>query len=115
MTIGYPSSTMRMRADRIFLRTMADGVFCNDCGAPIIGESSNGDPAQRKPCPQCGSLARRYIDTGTVGLGLKGSGIDVFIPYPEALLTKADDMITKNEFRLAVIVDRRHVRSVRSA
>jgi hypothetical protein len=36
---------------------MADRAFCGKCDAPIPGESPSGD--QRKPCPQCGSMARR--------------------------------------------------------
>jgi len=40
--------------------TAADSVFCNNCGDQIEGEPPIADDlAQRKPCPRCGSTARR--------------------------------------------------------
>ena len=45
--------------ERVSAITTDDGVFCNDCGAPIKGEPPVADdPAQRKPCPRCGSIVR---------------------------------------------------------
>jgi hypothetical protein len=42
-----------------------DAIFCNDCGARL-DEAPTLLPAQRPPCPSCGSLARRFeITVGT--------------------------------------------------
>jgi hypothetical protein len=41
-----------------------DGIFCNNCGAKL-DEAPTLLPDQRPPCPQCGSLARRFEQTIT--------------------------------------------------
>jgi hypothetical protein len=85
---------------------MANSVFCKNCGAPITGESLSGDPAERKPCPHCGSLARRFELQASAGrYSLEGgSATLVVIPYPEALLTTAQGLIANGEFSIAVVV-----------
>jgi hypothetical protein len=37
-------------------------IFCNDCGAEL-DEAPTLLPQQRPPCPNCGSLARRFEQT----------------------------------------------------
>jgi hypothetical protein len=85
---------------------MDDSVFCNNCGAPITSEPASGDPAQRKPCPRCGSTARRFNLQASAGqYSLVGSSATlVVITYPEALLTKAQELIAQGDFSIAVVV-----------
>jgi len=35
-------------------------TLCAKCGEPILGESPSGDPKERKPCPNCGSMGRTF-------------------------------------------------------
>lgn len=35
-------------------------TFCGKCGTPIYDEAPSGDPKKRKPCPKCGSTARKF-------------------------------------------------------
>ena len=35
-------------------------TFCGKCGTPIYDEAPSGDPKKRKPCPTCGSTARKF-------------------------------------------------------
>ncbi len=85
---------------------MADNVFCNNCGAPITSEPPSGDPAQRKPCPRCGSTARRFSLQASIGqYSLVGENATlVVILYPETLLTKAQDLIASGDFSIAVVI-----------
>lgn len=39
-----------------------DGIYCNNCGAKL-DEAPTLLPEQRPPCPNCGSLARRFQQT----------------------------------------------------
>lgn len=85
---------------------MSENIFCGKCGKQITGESPSGDTAQRQPCPQCSSLARRYdvhirvSDAFTV----VGSVTARVITYPETLLTAAKDLILNGQFSIAVVV-----------
>jgi predicted RNA-binding Zn-ribbon protein involved in translation (DUF1610 family) len=81
---------------------MAENISCANCGAEIVGE----DPAARTPCPQCGSLVRRYeAQLGGGAYRILGSGLTArLIPYPEKLLTTAQGLIATGEFSIAVIV-----------
>jgi hypothetical protein len=85
---------------------MAESVFCKNCGAAVTGEAASGDPAQRNPCPHCGSLARNYTLHASGGLYNIVGGITdlLLITYPEALLATAQDLIAKGEFSIAVVV-----------
>ncbi len=85
---------------------MADSIFCNNCGTTITSEPLGGELAQRKPCPQCGSIARRFslqVETGHVSL-VGGSVTLTVITYPETLLTAAQSLIASGEFSIAVVV-----------
>jgi len=83
---------------------MTDSVFCVNCGDSIAGEAPSGDPAQRKPCPRCGSMGRRSGVEVSDGIGIVVSATAIVIPYPEALLTKAQELIVKGDFSIAVVV-----------
>ena len=83
---------------------MTHGTFCNNCGTPITGESPSGESAHRKPCPQCGSLARRFEESVKFTARASACVDAVVIPYPEALLTTAQRLIADGEFSIAVVV-----------
>jgi len=71
-----------------------------------MSEAPSEDPAQRKPCPQCGSMARRFSlqpETGHISL-VGGKVTLVVTTYPEALLTTAQGLIASGEFSIAVVV-----------
>ena len=84
---------------------MDDSVFCNNCGT-IINDEPTDNPAQRKPCPKCGSLSRGFSMKAATGVyTLTGNDVDlIYISYPEKLLTTAQDLIEKGEFSVAVVV-----------
>lgn len=79
-------------------------IFCSNCGTPITGESPSEGPAQRKPCPQCGSLARAFEYPGSGGVTVGGSADTAFVSYPEALLSTAQRLIAEGEFANAVAI-----------
>jgi restriction system protein len=39
---------------------MTDAIVCNECET-ILDEEPGGDPERRKPCPHCGSKARKFF------------------------------------------------------
>jgi len=84
---------------------MDDSVFCDNCGTLINGEPTD-NPAQRKPCPKCGSLGRGFNMKAATGVyTLTGHDVDlIYISYPEKLLTAAQELIEKGEFSIAVVV-----------
>jgi restriction system protein len=54
---------------------VANTVACNQCGT-ALDEDSNVEPEKRKPCPVCGSMARRFslqVETGR--LRLEGAAV----------------------------------------
>jgi hypothetical protein len=79
---------------------MAEGVFCKNCGEPIEADPPN------VPCPRCGSIARSFnLLLETARFSYHGSDVTgVVITYPEALLTKAQELITTGDFSIAVVV-----------
>ena len=83
---------------------MSDSIFCGKCGKPIIGESPSGDAAQRQPCPQCGSLTRRFDVQVSDAITVVGCVTAMVITYPERLLTTAKILIDNGEFSIAVVV-----------
>ncbi len=80
-------------------------AFCNNCGT-LITDEPGSDITQRKPCPKCGSLDRRFLMKAFRGeFSLKGGNVSfIYISYPEKLLTAARDLIDKGEFSIAVVV-----------
>jgi hypothetical protein len=67
-------------SDETMANTMADSVFCNNCGEPIKGEPPiTDDLAQRPPCHRCGSTARTLrLQAGRFGF----AGSASTNPYP---------------------------------
>ena len=54
---------------------MANTVACNQCGT-ALGEDSGVEPKKRKPCPVCGSTARRFSLQASIGrYRLEGSAV----------------------------------------
>jgi hypothetical protein len=69
-------------------------------GEPPIPE----DLAQRKPCPRCGSKARRLgMSARGQGVGFAAATITV-IPYAETLLAKSQELISRGDFNIATVV-----------
>jgi hypothetical protein len=83
-----------------------NNVFCSDCGTSIEGEPPiPEDPAQRVPCPKCGATARNVsmgAQAGIIGLTM-GAHLRV-TRYSETLLTKSQELISRGEFSIAVVV-----------
>jgi hypothetical protein len=80
-------------------------VTCGSCGAPITGEPPiSEDLNQRTPCPQCGSRARTVGLTVTSTIAIRSTATATVIHYSEALLAKAQDLIARGEFSIAVVV-----------
>lgn len=79
-------------------------VVCGQCGELIVDEAPSGDPAQRKPCPKCGSTTRTF----SVGAQFTASGnVTVqaeVVTYPQNLLLLAKTLIDENRFSIGVIV-----------
>jgi hypothetical protein len=88
--------------------TETGGVFCANCNAPIEGEPPiPDDPAQRKPCPECGSTARNLNLSATtlhVSSPSFSSATLTITPYSETLLAKAKEFIDRGDFNIAVVV-----------
>ena len=77
---------------------------CAQCGEPMTGESPSGDPAQRKPCPKCGSAARILPAHAEVRISFSGSAQAEIITYPQTLLSAALSLIGSGQFNIAVVV-----------
>lgn len=76
-------------------------VKCAKCGNPITDESPNGE---RKPCSQCGSLARSFEDSvGFVVSAAVGAYVEG-VTYPQSLLSAAKGLIDNAQFSISVVV-----------
>jgi restriction system protein len=62
-------------------------VKCQQCGREFTTES--GDPAQRQPCPDCGSLARAYTIHAQDGVLITGSADVVLTKSSPSVLLQA--------------------------
>ena len=80
-------------------------LTCAQCGKPISDEFSG---FERKPCPDCGSLARSVNITVEVGeliaVGAVGEVRVTITSYPQALLSAAKRLIDKEQFSISVVV-----------
>jgi hypothetical protein len=98
--------------------------ICGRCGEPI--EEESGDPAQRKPCPKCGSTSRvvtsgggmAQMEFGATALSqttgqtefsttadARSTGhIEFVASYPQELMYLAHRLIGESQPSLAVIV-----------
>lgn len=82
-----------------------DSTTCAQCGQPIIDESPTGDPEKRKPCPNCGSLARPFSVHVQETITLSESVVQAeVITYPQTLLSTARSLIDDGQFGIAVVV-----------
>ncbi len=77
---------------------------CSDCGRPV--EDSSSDPAERTPCPNCGSTKRNIVMTATAGSSsVSGASANITVlTYPQRLLGVAKGLIDSQEFSIAVVV-----------
>jgi hypothetical protein len=48
-----------------------DRTFCNQCGIDLTGHDRSDD--ERTPCPNCGSLTRKYEVSLAARIGMSGS------------------------------------------
>jgi hypothetical protein len=79
---------------------MTSDSKCASCGAQIIEESQ----AHRKPCPECGSLARELSIEGHATIEITTTGEPTIIPYPEQLLSTSRQLIGDGHFSIAIVV-----------
>jgi hypothetical protein len=82
-----------------------DNTACAKCGQPIIDESPSSDPENRKPCPNCGSLARAFSVHVQGAIALSGSVAQAeLITYPQTLLSTARNLMNDGQFSISVVV-----------
>ncbi len=86
------------------MSTQSNGISCAQCGQPITGEPLSGAPAQRKPCPQCGSTARIFSVHVHATITLSGSVQAEIITYPQTLLSAARSLIDDGQFSIAIVI-----------
>jgi hypothetical protein len=79
-------------------------TFCAQCGIPIADESPTGDPAQRKPCKNCGSLARAFNVSIAETISVSMAAQVEALTYPQSLLAAAKSLIDMNHFGISVVV-----------
>jgi hypothetical protein len=79
-------------------------VVCGKCGEPIVGESPSGDPAQRRPCPNCGSTARNFSVEAHMTSSANVTVQAEVVTYPQNLLSLTRTLINEGRFSIAVIV-----------
>jgi hypothetical protein len=90
-------------------------VFCTNCGDPIKGEPPIADdPAQREPCPRCGSIARRVNLEAAAFAGSWGGSTLTLAPKTRPALPRREppraaellvSSCTKNRYREALLND----------
>jgi hypothetical protein len=84
---------------------MSNEVTCGECGELIEGEPPiPDDPAQRKPCPRCGSKARKQGISARLQAASFATGTITAIPYAEILLAKSQELISRGDFNIATVV-----------
>lgn len=78
---------------------------CALCGLVVTDEVPNGDLAQRKPCPQCGSMSRilsaEMHSTATPSEAFCEANV---ITYPQTLLNFCRSLIGDGQFPVSVVV-----------
>lgn len=79
-------------------------VKCGQCGEPIVGESPDGDPAARNPCPKCGSRSRNFEVAVQAATSATAKVDATVITYPQDLLTLAGALIDEGRYGIAVVV-----------
>ena len=72
------------------------------CGKPIADEYQD---SERKPCPDCGSLARSVtVNVGSIIAVAAVGQVKVITSYPQALLGAAKSLIDNDLFTISVVV-----------
>lgn len=79
-------------------------THCGSCGIAIVGEASNGDPTQRKPCPQCGSLARAFSLEVHATVHVSATAELSVVTYPQTLLAACKGLIDDGQYGISVVV-----------
>ena len=80
-------------------------VYCRDCGRPLATEGIAAPP-QSTPCPQCGSVRRKYTEAAQacqVVTTVKPVDVEV-IDYPRLLLREAQNLVARGQHGIAVVV-----------
>lgn len=83
--------------------TQAD-TRCRECGHVITDEAPSADPAQRKPCPQCGALTRITSVSGEICATLDMTASLELITYPQKLLATCKGFIEGGQYGISVVV-----------
>lgn len=79
-------------------------AHCGGCGIAIVAETPHGDPSKRKPCPQCGSLARAFSLEGHVTVHVSATAELTAVTYPQILLATSKGLIDAGQFGISVVV-----------
>lgn len=79
-------------------------THCGGCGIAIVGEAPNGDPRNRKPCPQCGSFARAFSLEAHVTVHVSATTELTVVTYPQTLLATSKGLIDGGQFGISVVV-----------
>lgn len=83
--------------------TQAD-TRCRKCGHVITDEAPSTRPAQRKPCPKCGSLARAFSAEVNVTVHCTVSAEVTLVTYAQTLLATCKGLIEDGQYSISVIV-----------
>ena len=77
---------------------------CAQCDTEIFEESITDEFNDRKPCPSCGSTARKISEMATCEMRISSSASASVVSYPDTLLTMAQGLIDNRQFGIAVVV-----------
>jgi hypothetical protein len=77
---------------------------CAGCGIAIVVEPSDGDANQRKPCSQCGSLARAFSLEARASAHASATAELMVVTYPQTLLATSKGLIDGGQFGISVVV-----------
>ncbi len=68
-------------------------TYCGNCGQAIYDEDSDN----RRPCPHCGSTARKYSLTANITVSVSASATATKISFPQSLLNSAANLLARND------------------
>jgi len=75
-------------------------TFCGQCDRPIFDEASD----DRRPCPECSSLKRRYELSGHAKMRATATAELTVITYPQTLLATGRDLLKREQYGIAIVV-----------
>ena len=78
----------------------SNDTFCAACNQLIQNELSD----ERKPCPKCGSLARRFTAAVQETCHVSDSVDATVQTYPQTLLNTARDLLEREQVGIAIVV-----------